>query len=429
MSPSPTPSVWQRSFAALEFREFRWLLASNVAFFLAMQGQVLTRTFLAWDLTGQEMALAYINVAFAVPMLLCSLLGGALSDRVERRRLILTGQSLLILNEATILLLLAINQLQFWHLLIAGTVAGAIIPFIMPARTAIVYRVVGPERLGNAVALSGGVMNLSRVLGPALMGFAIAAWSTQGAYAIAVTLFLLSLLCVSQIQRDPERSAPVEETHIIEDVVHGIRYIVEHRSLRACLLLGLLPMFLAMPLQNLFVIFADRIWEVGEQGLGLMMGLSGLGGVIGSAWMAQRKDTTPRLAPMMTCTLLFAALLAVFALSPQFIWALLALVLANVFASAGQTLNSTATQLLVDDRQRGRMSAFMMMAFGLTPLGVLPMAYLAQILGAPAATLIACLLLMGTALLLFTASSSLRGLDRAIDRKLAETDDAPDSRT
>ena len=420
MSPSPTPSVWQRSFAALEFREFRWLLASNVAFFLAMQGQVLTRTFLAWDLTGEEMALAYINVAFAVPMLLCSLLGGAVSDRVERRRLILLGQSLLILNEATVLLLLVMNQLEFWHLLIAGTVAGAIIPFIMPARTAIVYRVVGPERLGNAIALSGGVMNLSRVLGPALMGFASAAWSTQGAYAIAVGLFLLSLTCVSQIKPDPTRAESARQTHVIADAIHGIRYIFEHRSLRACLLLGLLPMFLAMPLQNLFVIFADRIWQVGEQGLGLMMGLSGLGGVIGSAWMAQRKDTTPRIAPMMICTLLFAMLLVGFALSPHFFLALLALVFANIFASAGQTLNSTANQLLVDDQQRGRMSAFMMMAFGLTPLGVLPMAYLAQILGAPGATVIACLLLIATVLVLYLSSPSLRSLDAAVARELAE---------
>ena len=417
-----SPPWWQRTFAALEFREFRWLLASNIAFFLAMQGQVLTRTFLAWDLTGEEMALAYINVAFAIPMLLCSLLGGALSDRVERRRLIMLGQALLILNEATVLLLLIMNQLQFSHLLVAGVVAGTIIPFIMPARTAIVYRVVGPERLGNAIALSGGVMNISRVLGPALMGFAIAAWATQGAYAIAVALFMLSLFCVSQIQRDPEQAKPAEETHIVEDVVHGIRYIVDHRPLRACLVLGLLPMFLAMPLQNLFVIFADRIWQVGEQGLGLMMGLSGLGGVIGSAWMAQRKETIPRISLMMTSTFLFAVLLAVFALSPYFAWALLALVLANIFASAGQTLNSTATQLLVDDRQRGRMSALMMMAFGLTPLGVLPMAYLAQILGAPGATLIACLLLIATAALLYTLSPSLRSLDDAVNRKLRDTD-------
>ena len=66
-------------------------MAGNAAFFLAMQGQVLTRTFLAWELTQEEMSLAYINIAFAIPMLIFSLLGGAMSDRIERRKLIVHG--------------------------------------------------------------------------------------------------------------------------------------------------------------------------------------------------------------------------------------------------------------------------------------------------------------------------------------------------
>ena len=84
MSDTPPPgnrsSRWPATFSALEIRQFRWLLGGNAAFFLAMQGQVLTRTFLAWDLTGEEMSLAYINLAFAIPMLLFSLVGGAVSD-------------------------------------------------------------------------------------------------------------------------------------------------------------------------------------------------------------------------------------------------------------------------------------------------------------------------------------------------------------
>ena len=79
--------------------------------------------------------------------------------------------------------------------------------------------------------------------------------------------------------------------------------------------------------------------------------------------------------------MLFGLLLIAFALAENFYLALVPLVIANACASASQTLNNTAAQLLVDDQQRGRMSAFMMMAFGLTPLGVLPLAYLAQLIG------------------------------------------------
>ena len=88
-------------------------MASNAAFFLALQGQVLTRTFLAWELTQEEMSLAYINIAFAIPMLIFSLLGGAMSDRIERRKLVMIGQALLVANECFILVLL-IFELLIW---------------------------------------------------------------------------------------------------------------------------------------------------------------------------------------------------------------------------------------------------------------------------------------------------------------------------
>ena len=190
-------SGWRRSLNTLNIRQFRWLMASNAAFFLAMQGQVLTRTFLAWDLTQEEMSLAYINIAFAIPMLIFSLLGGAMSDRIERRKLIIIGQLILLANECTVLGLLIVGSLEFWNLLIAGVIAGVFMPFIMPARTALVYGVVGPNKLGNAMALSSAVMNLSRILGPAMMGFAISLYSTVGAYIIAVTLYSPSRLTPS----------------------------------------------------------------------------------------------------------------------------------------------------------------------------------------------------------------------------------------
>lgn len=79
--------------------QFRWLFFGNVAFFFAMQGQMLTRSLLAWELTGQATSLAYINLVVAIPLIFASLLGGAITDRVERRRLVVIGQSLIVANE------------------------------------------------------------------------------------------------------------------------------------------------------------------------------------------------------------------------------------------------------------------------------------------------------------------------------------------
>ncbi|NNL56190.1 MAG: hypothetical protein HKO71_00430, partial [Pseudomonadales bacterium] len=163
--PQSAGKGWRQSFAALDNHEFRWLLASNGAFFLALHGQMLTRSYLAWEMTGREMALAYINMAYAIPMIVCSLIGGTLTDRFERRGLIQIGQAILLASEAAILLLLAMGQLEFWHLLVVGVIGGTVIPVIMPARTAVVFNIMGPLRLGNAMALAMGVVNISRVVG------------------------------------------------------------------------------------------------------------------------------------------------------------------------------------------------------------------------------------------------------------------------
>ncbi len=392
--------------------EFRWLLGSNLAFFLALQGQILTRTFLAWELTGDEMALAYVNVAFAIPMLIFSFLGGAISDRSERRLLALLGQATIVCTEASILIQLLRGTLEFWHILAAGAVGGAVLPFSMPARTALVFNIVGPQRLGNATALSGAVMNISRVAGPVLMGFTIDLWSVTGAYFVAVSLHALALLFLFGINR--YTVVQTVKKRFTTDIALGFRYVFERKELAACLLFGMIPMFLAMPFQNLLVVFADEVWQVGERGLGILMAAAGLGGVIGSVWMAHRGDESKRTRLMVITTLLFGVFLGAFSLTPSFWIALVPLIIANICASAGQTLNTTCTQLLIEDEYRGRVSAIMLMTFGLMPMGVVPLAVLASNFGVQTAILIASLTLCGVVIAFYAISPKLRQLDEYV---------------
>lgn len=411
-------SHWRQSLHTLNIPSFRLFIASNAAFFLAMQGQVLTRTFLAWELTHDEMSLAYINIAFAVPMLLFSLIGGVLGDRFDRQKIIVIGQLFVVANESWVLMLLFTDSLAFWHLLIAGVLGGTIVPLIMPARSALVYNLVGEKKLGSAMALSSGVVNLSRVLGPAIMGVAISFFSIKGAYIISIFLFTLALFFMAGIHYQPIKKN-VSNGNIRQEIMLGIRYISGYPPLLVCVSFGLLPMLLALPVQNLMVVFADLVWSVGERGLGLLMGVSGLGGVLGSFWVASRGERTDRTQLMLISTASFGLLLIIFALSKNFYLALIPLFLANAAASASQTLNNTMAQILVTDEQRGRVSAFMLMAFGLTPLGVLPMAYLAQLIGIQSSTVVASVALLAAISLFYWQSQYLKQLDSFVTTKLA----------
>ena len=401
-------------FDVLSIPQFRWLFVGNVAFFFAMQGQMLTRTILAWDLTGLAQSLAYINLVVALPMIFASMIGGAVTDRVERRQLIIVGQCLITCNEIFILTMLLLGQLEFWHLLCTAFVAGCAFPFIMPARMAITVNVVGPDRIQSAMAVSGGAMNLSRVVGPAMMGVIISEFSVIAAYVVSTILYASAVFCMFFVKRNKAVQPDEGKKPLLADIIYGFQYVSLNKPVLVCLMFGLVPMFLAMPFQNLLVMLVEQTWQVGESGLGILMGAGGVGGVLGSIWIARRGDRSERLRLMVVTVIGFALFLAVFTQTSVFYLALLPLVLANLCASAFQTVNNATIQILVDDSVRGRMSSFMMMSFGLTPLGVFPMAVAADHIGAANAILGACVALMIITVAFVGLSRTLRTIDSTV---------------
>jgi len=412
-APESTPSN-SGAYAVFAVTQFRWLFAGNVAFFFAMQGQMLTRTIIAWELTGAATSLAYINLVVAIPIIFASMLGGAITDRVERRQLVIIGQCLILTNEVFILTLLLTGHLQFWHMLLTSFVAGCAFPFIMPARMAITATVVGPEKMQTAMAFSGGALNLARVAGPALMGVVIAQFSVTAAYYVSIILYTTAILCMLQVERSHSATAGGPQKKLLADILHGFSYVANNRPVLICLLFGLLPMFVAMPFQSILVMLAEQAWQQGEGGVGTLMAIGGIGGVFGSIWIVRRGDTRHRLHLMLGTTAAFGLFLGLFAQTSNFYLAFIPLLVANMCAAASQTVNNASIQLLVDDSVRGRMSSLMMLSFGLTPIGVFPMAMAADRFGAASAITAACGLLVILVAAFYFLSATLRNLDNNV---------------
>jgi len=405
---------WPESMLALRIQQFRLLFAGNIAFFFVVQGQLVTRVFLAWELTHQETALASISVVVAIPMLLCSAVSGAVTDRFNRQKLIIIGQTVLLANESAVLVLLIMDALEFWHLLCFSFVAGCTFPFISPARMAIMFDIVGTKYFSNAMALSIGVVNLSRVAGPAVMGVVLDIFDVETAYMLAVGLHIVAILCMFTIRTSQPR--PRSDKPLFVDIVEGFHYVFHHKSILICMIFGMLMMILAMPVRNMFVVFADEVWMVGERGFGIMIAASGVGGLIGSVWMARRSNSSSRVKMMVGSTLAFGVLLFLFSLSPVFSLAVGMLILANIFASASQTLNHTIALLLADENLKGRVSGFLSMSFGFMPLGVLPLAFAAEKVGIAFALAGSSVVLIIVAAGFYLLSPILRNLDQAVNR-------------
>lgn len=394
--------------------QFRWILYSNLAFFFAMNGQFVVRSILAYKLTDSALALGFVNLAVSIPMLIISPFGGVIADRVEKKRLMMGCQLVLLANEAAIFLLLVSGMLAFWHLLVVAVIMGCVFPFSMPARQAAVANIVGKKDLANAMALNMGGMNTARVVGPVTAGFVVAFLGINWMYVIAVALYLAAFLFMARIEQQPPAEV-AEKKSVIGDLLDGLRYVRDDPPVRILLALSLVPILLAMPFQALLVVFAEDTWHVGDSGLGMLQAAAGLGGIMGSMIVAWKGGTKRKLRLMMASLFAFCGTLFLFALSPWFLLALPLVLVSDIFANMFNTVNNTTIQMLIPDSVRGRVASLMMMTFGLTPLGTMPVSAFADAFGAPAAVATASAITIGVSALFFLLSPALRGID-SVDR-------------
>lgn len=369
---------------------------------------MLLRSVLAWELTDDEMALAYINLATAVCMFAVSLVSGVIIDRCERRLMILMAQSVVLLAEGGILVLLLLDRLTFELLLLSAVAASLAFPFIMPARTAMLVDTVGKAPLVKATAVLSAGMNIARTMSPALVGF-LADWSGFiPCYVLLVGLHLLSILCTVCLERYPPRDNV--RSSFLNELLEGYRYVFQHRSLAMAMIFGILPMLIVVPLQNMMVVFVSEIWDAGGSGLGIMLATMGVGGIVGSMLMALLPDGSLT-RPMAISTIWMGAFLLLFAHSSNF-WLAVAMVTGISGCSVvSQTLVQSAVQLMSDDYIRGRITTITLVSVSLSPVGTIPLAYAVKHFGAEWGLTVAAIMLTLAVLLVWRMSPAFRAID------------------
>jgi MFS family permease len=408
------PRAWGQTFAALDNRAYARYFWGTFAFFFAMQMQMLLRGYLIYDLTGDAFALGLISVTFAAPMLVLAPVAGVVADRLDRRTIIVVSQSIGLALTALTTLLILTGTIAFWHLLVISLFSASTMVFNMPARQAMVPALVGPEKLMNAIALTSGSMNVCRIVAPATAGLLVAPIGVGGGYLVTLGFNVLAVLLFLRVP-SPGR-AEKRQRSFFGDMWDGVAFMKDNRLVLLLLIVGMVPMLLAMPHQNLLPVFAADVWDVGAVGLGLLQTLAGIGGLAGAAVAANLSGVRRPGRLLMASMVLFGVFIALFALSPTFVPALLIILVAEVFAMVGMTLNNTLIQSIIPDAVRGRVMSLMMMTFGITPLGTLPAGWVAREYGVRVAVAGGGLLLVVFSVAIFMLSRTYRQLDRSPSR-------------
>ena len=372
------------TFTSLRNRNFLWLWLSTVAFFGGIQMQVVARGWLVYEITSSPLALGMVSAAFGLPLLLFSLYGGTIADRVAKRNLIIVSQAANGVVTLVIAVLIATDKIVLWHLVAAAAASGAAFIFIAPARMALISDLVTPRELLNAIALSSTGTNLTRVIAPAVAGALLAVIGIAGVYYLVVFFYILSIVCVYLI---PAGEAAVRQvrTSVWADIVEGVRYLRHSPVMALLLLMAFIPIVFGMPYQNLMPVFAVDVLDVGETGLGLLMSMTGVGALAGSLGVASLGDFKKKGLLLIVLGVVFGVTLAVFGFSHSYSLSLVTLVAVGLANAAYMTVNNTMVQSSAPPEVRGRVMAIFMVTFALMPLGTLPIGAVAEAVGPTAA--------------------------------------------
>ncbi|MPZ99172.1 MAG: MFS transporter [Dehalococcoidia bacterium] len=375
------PSL-RKAFGAFRNVHFRWLWASTLASFSGMQMQLIGRGVLAWELSESYAVVGIVEAAFALPMAIFSLPGGAAVDRVEKRRIVVASQGVMCALALVTALLIQTDLITIALLFAVGVIQGFLFTFNGPARMALLTEVVPERELTAAISLQNIAMNGTRIVAPAAAGGLIALVSIEGAYYATAVLYLFTVFSMAKLPPTRSHLGQVRTT-LQREMGDGLRYVFSNHTLRSLMLSGFALTFFIMPYNLMLPGFADRLGHA--ELYGLMVGVSGVGGLLGSLGIASLTDH-PR-KPLLQLFIGVAAgigLLGLGLLSQIFgiAGALIALAILGGTATAYMTLNQTMLMSESEGPYRGRVMSIFMLTFSAMPLMSLPMGVLADTVGA-----------------------------------------------
>src|SRR6266850_47289 len=406
-SSSRSPKIGTRerqtAFSSLRHRDFRLLWMGQIVSVTGSQMQMVAINWHIYLLTHSALALGLVGLFRAGPIILCSLVGGVVADVIDRRRLMIATQTVMLTSSA-ILALATFSGLQHvWPIYLLTAIASAAWAFDTPARQALVPALVPPKDFPNAVSLSMLMFQIGMIVGPALAGFLLASRGPGLVYAINAASFVavivgLMLMRVSGRPAEDEDQAPRVS---LEALMEGLRFVWRTPIIVQTMTLDFVATFFASANQ-LLPIFAKDILQVGARGLGFLASAPAVGAVFAGLVMARMGILKKQGMIVIVSVGIFGAATIAFGLSRVFWFSLAMLAITGAADTVSTILRQTIRQLATPNNLRGRMTSVNMIFFmGGPQLGELEAGTVAALVGAPLSVLtggIGCLLAAGVAI-------------------------------
>ncbi|WP_158797736.1 MFS transporter [Pedobacter sp. L105] len=390
------------TFNAFKSRNYRLYFSGQS---ISLIGTWMQKTAVSWVIyseTHSKFMLGLTLFASMFPSFIFSFLGGVVSDRYNRYKVLLITQMASMVQAVLLTLLIFFKHYSVWEIIALSALLGLINAFDVPARQSLVYEMVDDKAdLPNALALNSSMVNLSRLIGPGLAGLALETFGDDicfGLNAVSFIAVIGSLL----MMRLPKFVDKKITKNVLDELKDGFAYIKRTPSIAFVLLnLGLISL-LVLPFNTLIPVYAKDIFKGTASTFGVIDSMIGLGAFCGAIFLASLKPGHNLRRILAINTLIFGVGLVLFSHSTYYPIALLFAVISGFGMMSQITISNTLIQTTVDPSMRGRVISFYAMAFfGMQPLGGLLIGAVSQKIGTPDTVMIEGIITLVIGLTLF----------------------------
>jgi MFS family permease len=376
------------SFKALRHRNLRLFFAGQGVSLVGTWMQQVAMSWLVYRLTDSALLLGVISFCAQFPAFLMAPFAGALADRWSRFRMVVAAQTLAMLQATLLAVLVMAGVVEVWHLIGLAVVMGLINGIDVPARQALLVKLVGGvEDLPNAIALNSSIFNAARLVGPAVGGVLIGLMGEGPVFVINAASYVavLAALAALRVADDGGESAGSVLGHIRD----GFRYAFRYEPIRDLLVVLAVVSTVGIPYVVLFPVFARDVLGGDASTLGLLTSCAGLGALAGALTLASRSTVRGLGTLVAYATFAFGASLVGFALSTNLLLSCVLVVITGFAIMLTTASINTVLQTLIQEEMRGRIMSLYTMAFvGMTPIGGLVGGAIANRVGAPVAVVL-----------------------------------------
>ncbi|HEX4786539.1 MAG TPA: MFS transporter [Candidatus Sulfotelmatobacter sp.] len=425
VTPPPSPDTvvngqhplqrFSHGWRALRHRNFRLFFAGQS---ISLIGTWMTRVATSWliyRLTGSALLLGLVSFAGQIPTFLLAPFAGVLVDRLDRRKILVWTQTLAAVQSLALAVLTLARVITVHEVLWLSVLQGLINAFDMPGRQSFLVQMVEDKLdLGNAIALNSSMVNIARLIGPALAGFVIGSMGEGYCFLIDGISYLAVIASLLMMRVAVAASMP-SKASMLQQLKDGWTYVTGFPPVRTILSLFALISLMGMPFMVLMPIFAAQVLHGGPHTLGFLLGASGVGALISAVSLALRKTVRGLTTMIQLSAALFGLGLIGFGLSRFLPLSLCLMLIVGFGMMQGMAASNTVIQTLVPDDKRGRVMSFYTMAFmGMSPFGSLLAGSLAHRFGAPHAVMITGAFCVAGSIWFTTQLKSIRQVMRPI---------------